>query len=143
VPILGICFGSQLLAKVLGGEAFRREAPEVGWMKVRTRDEACVPEGPWLVWHFDSFTVPPGAELLAETPDSPQAYGIGPSLGIQFHAEVTAETIADWLADHSDELEWSGVNTRQLLDEAPERARVARALALRMFDAFVAGRRSG
>ena len=138
VPILGICFGSQLLAKALGGQASRREGPEVGWLKVRTRDGSLVPEGPWLIWHFDSFTLPPGAELLADTPESPQAYALGRSLGIQFHAEVTAETVADWLSKHSTELKHKGVNTRQLLDEAPERTRQARALALQLFDAFVA-----
>lgn len=138
VPILGICFGSQLLAKALGGRAFRRPDPEVGWLKVRTRDQTLVPEGPWLVWHLDSFTLPPGAELLAETPDSPQAYVIGRSHGIQFHAEVTSETVADWLAVHSGELERRGVNTRQLLDQAPERVAEARSLARQLFDAFVA-----
>ena len=137
VPILGICFGSQLLAKALGGEAFRRQDPEVGWLKVRTLDEARVPEGPWLVWHFDSFTLPPGAERLAETGDSPQAYAIGRSLGIQFHAEITTNTLADWLATHSSELERHGVNTRRLLAQASERADQARARALRLFDAFV------
>jgi GMP synthase-like glutamine amidotransferase len=137
VPILGICFGSQLLAKALGGEAFRRPEPEVGWLKVRTRDESLVPEGPWLVWHFDSFTLPPTAELVADTPESPQAYAVGRSLGIQFHAEVTGETVADWLSKHSNELERSGADTRRLLDEAPKRTRETRALALQLFDAFV------
>lgn len=138
VPILGICFGGQLLAKALGGQAFRREDPEVGWMKVRSRDETLVPEGPWLVWHLDSFTLPPGAQLLADTPDSSQAYMLGRSLGIQFHAEVTSETVASWLTHHESDLKQRGVDTRGLLDEAPERAREARPLAMRMFDAFVA-----
>ncbi|HKN95245.1 MAG TPA: type 1 glutamine amidotransferase [Thermoleophilaceae bacterium] len=138
VPILGICFGSQLLAKALGGEAFRRPQPEVGWLKVRTLDEALVPEGPWLVWHFDSFSLPPGAELLADTPDSPQAYSVGHSLGVQFHAELTTETLADWLGKHSIELERNGVNTQRLFDQARERPDAARARALRLFDAFVA-----
>jgi GMP synthase-like glutamine amidotransferase len=137
VPILAICFGSQLLAKALGGEAFRRREPEVSWLKVRTRDESVVPEGPWLVWHFDSFTLPPGATLLAETPAAPQAYAIGRSLGIQFHAEVTVETIASWLRKCSSELEQSGVDTPRLLAESHERAAGARASAMRLFDAFL------
>jgi GMP synthase-like glutamine amidotransferase len=137
IPILAICFGSQLLAKALGGEAFRRREPEVGWMKVRTSDESLVPEGPWLVWHFDSFTLPPGATLLAETPAAPQAYAIGRSLGIQFHAEVTFETTASWLRRCSNELEQAGIDTRRLLAESHERVGEARASALRLFDAFL------
>jgi GMP synthase-like glutamine amidotransferase len=137
VPTLGICFGSQLLAKALGGEAFRRREPEVGWLKVRTSEASLVPKGPWLVWHFDSFTPPPGATLLAETSASPQAFAIGSSLGIQFHAEVTLETTARWMRKCSDELEEAGVDARRLLRETRECAAGARASALRLFDAFL------
>jgi len=137
VPILAICFGSQLLARALGGEAFRRPEPEVGWLKVRTSDESLVPDGPWLVWHFDSFTPPPGARLVAETPAAPQAFAIGRSLGIQFHAEVTLETTASWVRRCSSELEQAGVNARQLLADTRDRMPVARASALRLFDAFL------
>jgi GMP synthase-like glutamine amidotransferase len=137
VAILGICFGSQLLAKALGGEAFRRAEPEVGWLKVRAAEGSLVPEGPWLVWHFDSFTPPPGATLLAETTAAPQAYAIGSSLGIQFHAEVTLETTARWVRKCSAELRQAGVDTRRLLDETRECAAEARVSALRLFDAFL------
>src|SRR5262249_12561878 len=36
VPMLGVCFGGQLLARVLGGETFRSERSEIGWLPVRT-----------------------------------------------------------------------------------------------------------
>jgi GMP synthase-like glutamine amidotransferase len=137
VPVLGICFGGQLLAKALGGEAFRRPQPEVGWLTVRSRDEALIPVGPWLVWHFDSFTPPPGSALLAHTPDAPQAYALGSSLGIQFHAEVTLETTARWVRKCSDELEQAGVDSQRLLADAHEFAAEAHASALRLFDAFL------
>ena len=91
VPILGVCFGGQLLARVLGGEVFRSEragdrlaaGPEPG--------PELVPDGPWFQWHFDSFTAPPGATVLARNEVGPQAYVIGRSLGVQFHPEVTPE----------------------------------------------------
>src|SRR5439155_9025463 len=57
VPILGVCFGGQLLARVLGGEGFRAEKAEIGWVTVRSRDPDLIPEGPWFEWHFDSFTL--------------------------------------------------------------------------------------
>ena len=73
VPILGLCFGGQLLARALGGESFRSKRSEIGWMPVRTKDPELIPEGPWFQWHFDSFTLPPGAKLLADTEVGPQA----------------------------------------------------------------------
>src|ERR1700676_1760068 len=38
VPVLGICFGAQLLARALGGAVFRAQVPEIGWFTVRTQD---------------------------------------------------------------------------------------------------------
>jgi GMP synthase-like glutamine amidotransferase len=48
VPVLGICFGAQLLARVMGGRSFRAEIAEIGWLPVRSRNEALVPPGPWF-----------------------------------------------------------------------------------------------
>ena len=85
VPVLGLCFGGQMLARVLGGEVFRAPESEIGWLPVRTSDPALVPEGPWFQWHFDTFTLPPGATLIAESDVGPQAFVAGRSLGLQFH----------------------------------------------------------
>src|SRR3989440_188427 len=59
VSVLGICFGGQLLARALGSRCFRSDASEIGWLPVRSRDRALVPEGPWFQWHFDTFEPPP------------------------------------------------------------------------------------
>jgi len=66
VPVLGICFGSQLLARALGAHAMRAPHAEIGWVAVSTRDPGFVPVGPWLQWHYDTFTAPPAAAVLAE-----------------------------------------------------------------------------
>lgn len=137
VPILGICFGGQLLAKALGGEAFRSDQSEIGWLPVRTRDDRLVPQGPWFQWHFDSFTTPPGAELVAQSDVGPQAYTIGRSLGTQFHPEVTPEIMESWVRAYPHELEQEGVSPQRLLEETYERADATRAAAWRLFDAFL------
>jgi GMP synthase-like glutamine amidotransferase len=137
VPILGVCFGGQLLAKTLGGEAFRSDRSEIGWLPVRTQDESLVPEGPWFQWHFDSFTVPPGANLIAESPVGPQAYTVGRSLGTQFHPEVTPEIMESWVRAYPHELEQEGVDPQRLLEETYGRAGETRAAAWRLFDAFL------
>lgn len=136
VPVLGICFGGQLLARTLGGQSFRGEA-EVGWMPVRTRNSALVPEGPWFQWHFDTFTLPPGAELIADSPAGPQAYTIGRSLGVQFHPEVTPEIMDLWVAAYPHELDQEGVDPDDLLKETYRRADDTRVIAWRLFDGFL------
>ena len=138
VPVLGICFGGQLLARVLGGKSFRSELAEIGWLPVRSQDQALVSEGPWFQWHFDSFTVPPGAELIADSPAGPQAYTVGRSLGVQFHPEVTPEIMDAWVAVYRHELDQEGVDPDRLLTETYQRAVQTRAAAWRLFDGFLA-----
>jgi GMP synthase-like glutamine amidotransferase len=143
VPVLGICFGGQLLARVLGGRVWRSEQSEIGWLPVRTKDPELVPEGPWFQWHFDVFEPPPGAEELADSPVASQAYAIGRSLGVQFHPEVTPEIMDAWVRVYRHELDADGVDPDALLRETHERAAETRASALRLFDRFlerIAGR---
>jgi len=77
VSVLGLCFGGQLLARVLGGKVFRAEKSEIGWLSVKSRDPVLVPDGPWFQWHFDTFTVPPGAQVIAESDVGPAAFVAG------------------------------------------------------------------
>lgn len=121
VPVLGLCFGGQLLARVLGGRGFRGTS-EIGWLPVRTRDPELVPEGPWFQWHFDSFTLPDGASLVAESDAGPQAFVAGRSLGLQFHPEVTVDIMDEWVRTYRHELDAEGVDPDGLLQETKRRA---------------------
>lgn len=145
VPVLGLCFGGQMLARVLGGEVFRGTESEIGWLPVRSKDPDLVPEGPWFQWHFDSFTVPPGATAIAESDVGPQAFVAGRSLGLQFHPEVTTEIMDDWVREYRHELDGDGVDPDSLLEETNRRAADSRRMALQLFERFltdVAGLRS-
>jgi len=137
VPFLGLCFGGQLMARVLGGRSFRADRSEIGWLPVRTNDPELVGEGPWFQWHFDSFTLPPGARLIAETDIGPQAYVIGRSLGLQFHPEVTPEIMAAWVGAYRHELDAEGVDPDDLLEETRRSAATARANAERLLNAYL------
>ena len=59
VPVLGICFGAQALARVLGARLYRLPEPEIGWAQV-TSAHPGLAEGPWLSWHRDAFDLPRG-----------------------------------------------------------------------------------
>jgi GMP synthase-like glutamine amidotransferase len=136
VPVLGICFGGQLLAQALGGTAARADRPEIGWVEIESRDPSLVGQGPWLTWHSDRFTPPPGATLLADGAAGPQAFSIGRSLGIQFHPEVTPAIVADWVAGGAAELEREGIDPDRLLAESRERDGANRARAGALLDGF-------
>lgn len=97
VPVLGICFGAQVLARVLGARLYRLADPEIGWVHIRSRTPALA-GGPWLSWHRDAFTLPPGAAELAVNETSLQAFSLGPHAGVQFHPEVTAPIAESWRA---------------------------------------------
>jgi GMP synthase-like glutamine amidotransferase len=137
VPILGVCFGGQLLARVLGGEVFRSEKEEIGWLPIGTRDPELMPDGPWFQWHFDTFTPPPGATVVAENEAGPQAYVIGRSLGLQFHPEVTTDIMDSWVRVYRHELDEHGVDPDRLLEETHERAAVHCNNSRKLFDAFL------
>jgi len=137
VPFLGLCFGGQLMARALGGQSFRADRSEIGWLPVRTNDADLIGEGPWFQWHFDSFTLPPGAKLIAETDVGPQAYVIGRSLGLQFHPEVTPEIMDAWVGAYRHELDAEGVDPDALLEETRRRAATARANAERLLNRYL------
>ena len=97
--MLGLCFGGEALAAVLGARVERSPVPELGWREIETDDPEAIPPGPWLEWHFERFTTPPGATEIARTGDATQAFRLGPHLGVQFHPEATVEIVEGW-AEH-------------------------------------------
>ncbi len=99
IPVLGVCFGGQLLAQVLGGKVTRAVEPEIGWKIIESADPDRIPPGPWLEWHEDTFTAPPGSEALAHTENSLQAFVTGVHTAVQFHPEVTREIVGGWVDD--------------------------------------------
>ncbi|MCW9046660.1 MAG: gamma-glutamyl-gamma-aminobutyrate hydrolase family protein, partial [Gammaproteobacteria bacterium] len=113
IPMLGICFGAQLISKALGGDVCEGSELEIGWHNVQSVNE--VEGGPpgistekkaWLSglpenfiafqWHAHTLTVPPGAiQLWRSDCYEQQGFAKGQVLGMQFHLEVSAESILD------------------------------------------------
>ena len=97
VPVLGICYGMQLMALQLGGEVARSEAREYGHADLNHDVEAALFKGiaaPTPVWmsHGDSIVRPPaGFVVSANTSNTPTAAMSNDSrklYGVQFHPEV-------------------------------------------------------
>jgi GMP synthase-like glutamine amidotransferase len=137
VPILGLCFGGQMLARVLGGEVYKGTDSEIGWLPVRTNDPELVPEGPWFQWHFDVITAPPGATVIAETDLGTQAFVSGRNLGLQFHPEVTPEIMDDWVRTYRHELDAEGIDPEGLLEETNRQAREHKATSWQLLEGYL------
>lgn len=128
VPVLGLCYGGQALAAVLGAEVEPAPQPELGWCTVETDVPELVPPGPWLTWHHDRFSLPPGAVALARSPRALQAFAAGPHLGVQFHPESTVEIVR----------EWARLDGEPPPEAPPDHGAGARRRAFQLFDAFLA-----
>ncbi len=97
VPMFGICFGCQTLSAALGGEVYRLETPEIGWVDVNPAAGEKMRNGPWFEWHFDAVHAPTGAVILAENAVSTQAWRLGRTVAVQFHPEVTEQIVGAWI----------------------------------------------
>ena len=129
-PLLGICFGGQLLSQALGGEVTRQDAAHIAWETPETDVEEL--RAPWVLLHNDAFTVPPGAELLAEADHAPIAFRHGRAWGVQFHPEVDAEILTQMFDDVGTPREVSAPQVDALRARADEQ----REDSLRLFDRF-------
>ena len=139
VPMLGICFGGQLLARALGGSVAPAPSGEFGWHVVHSDDEKLVPQGPWFQWHHDRFVPPPGAREVARSPKASQAFVIGRTLGLQFHPEVTSDVFDAWLTvpGGADSLEGDGVDVDVLRAQTRHEDEPATRRAHDLVDAFL------
>jgi GMP synthase (glutamine-hydrolysing) len=129
IPVFGICFGAQLLCRVLGGTVGPApDGPEVDWMSVEVDGPDKVLAGPWLSWHHDTMVPPPGS-ALAHSAAGVQTYVVGRNVGVQFHPEATSAAARDWAAGDAATLEQLGVDPESLVarveDGERARARVA------------------
>jgi GMP synthase-like glutamine amidotransferase len=127
VPVLGICFGAQVLAAALGGTVENAGRPEIGWVTVDTADPDLIPAGPWLEFHHDRCLPPAHATVLARNDLGVQAYRLGRHLAVQFHPEVDGDQFQLWLnAGGRTEIEAAGLDPDRLLAqtiaEEPEAA---------------------
>lgn len=147
VPLLGICFGAQFLAHLLGGRAHRAPRAELGASTVRLTEEGrsdpilagCGPTLDVVQWHGDTFDLPPGAVLLARGDAiRHQMFRRGHVVGVQFHPEVTETEVAGWADDNAADVAAAGKSREGLLAECRALGASMDRFAARLLDNFLA-----
>ncbi len=142
-PYLGICFGGQLLASVLGAKVEAGNAREIGaYRAVLTPEGAAdplfagfAPEFPIFHWHSDTFRTPFNAvHLASDSVWKHQAYRKDRQVGLQFHLEVTGADVARWCERYADEMVSFGKTQEQVMAEFAEAETELRAANHRLLD---------
>lgn len=125
IPTLGICLGSQLIAKAFGARVYRGPKKEIGFYHDVESDPASNSRlfagiaNPFTVfhWHGDTFDIPIGAKRLAHSAMYNQAFQYKSAVGIQFHLEVSRDIIVSWLDNTDEDLDLPYISPDKIRNE--------------------------
>lgn len=129
-PMLGICFGGQVLSAALGGSVERMPVRVLGW-EVPASDIPAL-RSPWALWHEDRFTIPELAQPLALAPHAPMALSCRRAWGLQFHPEFTPDIMRGIARD----LGTPAAQADPLIAVAEQRPEEQRRESLALFDTW-------
>ena len=128
IPVLGICLGSQLIAKTFGANVYSGPKKEIGFYDdLKINDDSQFFSGfknPFTVfhWHGDTFDLPAGSNLLASSENyQNQAFRYKSAVGLQFHLEVDESMVNLWLDNTEEKLkEISYIDPKKIRSEINE-----------------------
>ncbi|MDR3065044.1 MAG: type 1 glutamine amidotransferase [Comamonas sp.] len=146
IPVLGHCFGAQMLARALGAAVWRNPWPNIGWSEVRITPCAqklmdLPAQATIFNWHYDSFDIPASARrTMIGKHCLNKGFVHGRQWAFQGHLEVTADSVRRWCGDGHDELlqaRGPAVQSEaQILERLPRYIDQLHAMALRTYKAW-------
>ena len=111
IPMMGVCFGAQMISKALGTEVCKAKNMEAGWHTINSNTSKLAESHALKLdnsfeifeWHEDTFSIPDGATpLFSGRNIENQGYLYGNVLAMQFHLEMTENMVHEWLSRYCD-----------------------------------------
>ena len=144
IPVLGICLGSQLIAKTFGAKIYSGPKKEIGFyndLKISSGSTFFSGfQNPFTVfhWHGDTFDLPQGALRLASSEHYPnQAFQYKSAIGLQFHLEVNEEMVNLWLDSTEEKLQKiSYINPQEIRSEINENISIVKSNMKNFYNNF-------
>ena len=144
IPVLGICLGSQLIAKTFGAKIYSGPKKEIGFYNdLKISSDSTFFSGfqnPFTVfhWHGDTFDLPQGALRLASSEHYPnQAFQYKSAIGLQFHLEVNEEMVNLWLDNAQEKLQKiSYINPQEIRSEINENISIVKSNMKNFYNNF-------
>jgi len=141
ILIIGICLGSQIIAKSIGGNVFNGDFKEIGWKKISITEEGSreIFKGiekeniDVFQWHGDTFTLPSSATILSKSEQYIQAFKIKKAIGIQFHCEVNEQMIEEFVNEYKEELANENIHPNSLLVHDTRKIKDLRNICLQLY----------
>ena len=113
--VIGICFGAQLIAKVLGAKVSLNRLKEIGWLPVQLTNKvkesdlftAFPEEFKAFQWHTETFDIPYNAVPFAKSTGCANQGFIYKDrvVGVQFHLEVISSTVLEMIENNRTDLD--------------------------------------
>jgi GMP synthase-like glutamine amidotransferase len=144
IPVLGICLGSQLIAKTFGAKIYSGPKKEIGFYNdLKISSDSTFFSGfqnPFTVfhWHGDTFDLPQGALRLASSEHYlNQAFQYKSAIGLQFHLEVNEEMVNLWLDNTKEKLQkTSYINPQEIRSEINENISIVKSNMKHFYNNF-------
>lgn len=138
IPVLGICFGGQLLARTHGGSVARAPDPEIGFVEVPSDREELAPGGRWFAWHYDRWQLPPDAHEFMRNDMASQGFTLRRNMAVQFHPELSSAMLTGWVDNGGREaLEGLGQDADALIAETAQWDETGYKRARQLVDGFL------
>lgn len=141
IPVLGICLGAQMLAKVLGAKVYPGEkGKEIGWYEVfKTGDHFYFRDFPEKLkvfqWHGDTFDLPEGALRIYSSENYPnQAFVYNKAIGLQFHIEIDSDMLEKWTKIYKNELIKENIDPKKILEIESENIYILENLSKKLME---------